>query len=52
MELDSVDSDPTVASRVNSLWRFPGERERMDGFGERYWLHANPSGRGTAMVNR
>lgn len=52
VELDSVDNDPTVASRVNSLWRFPGERERMDGFGERFWLHANPSSRGTATVNR
>jgi hypothetical protein len=46
---ESVDNDPTVSSKVKSLWRFPDERERMEGFGESYWVQMNPRTRGPSI---
>jgi hypothetical protein len=49
---ETVDSDPGVTARVRSLWRFPGERDRLGGFAEKYWTRANPAARGAASIPR
>jgi len=49
---ETVDSDPVVAARIQSMWHFPGERDRLGRFAEKHWARANPARRGAASLGR
>ncbi len=49
---ETVDTNPNLAAREADLWRFPGERERMNGFGAAYWAAVDPANRGVSDIGR